>query len=347
MLLTYFSLSIKKRKTLFRLMHIFANMQTYIRKYVLPCIQKTIALLLILTISTLWQCKPEAQKANMLKVFLDTDSSKNCYTVIYPKNKEIKAYLFLLPGLGENADRVLEQSTLPFTMAEKGILTIIPTLQDGVLAFGIDSSSQLSLQKIIEDVRLKNKLTNVPFYMGGYSIGGACILKYSEDASIKPKAIFAIDPPIDFEQLYQSAKRQIRITRGLPGNEEEHFILAKIDSIMKGSPEIAYENYRLLSPYTFTDSTQRAIKHLLQTPLRLYTEPDIHWWMKERRQDYTNMNSTYHSAMINELKLLGNKNANLITTANKGFRKPENNKHPHSWSIVDQEELINWLLQFQ
>ena len=45
-----------------------------------------------------------------------------------------------------------------------------------------------------------------------------------------------------------------------------------------------------------------------------------------------------------ELNQLGNLKANLILTQNKGFRKPDNNRHPHSWSIVDNDELIVWLL---
>jgi hypothetical protein len=48
--------------------------------------------------------------------------------------------------------------------------------------------------------------------------------------------------------------------------------------------------------------------------------------------------------MINELNRLGNTKATLITTQNKGFRKPDNRRHPHSWSIVDKKELIIWLL---
>ncbi len=65
--------------------------------------------------------------------------------------------------------------------------------------------------------------------------------------------------------------------------------------------------------------------------------------MKERRADFTSMNSTECSALINELNRLGNQNAKLITTYNKGFRKPDNLRHPHSWSIVDNDELIKWL----
>ncbi|MEY4905050.1 MAG: hypothetical protein RLZZ292_2865, partial [Bacteroidota bacterium] len=282
------------------------------------------------------------------KIFLDnTDSTKNCYTIIYPKKLPWTGYIFLIPGFGETAERVMQQSSLAIQLAKSGILTIIPTFQDGVLSFGIDDSSQQSFKKIIADVRAKNKLTDQPFYLGGYSIGGSCILKYAEDAAEKPNAFFAIDPPIDFEQMYYSNKRNLRLSVNTEPNQESVFLVKKIKEIMNGTPENSIANYHKISPYSFSDTTQTAIKKLLQVPLRIYTEPDIHWWMKERGMDYTSMNSTFHSAMINELNRLGNNNAILITTQNKGFRKPDNIRHPHSWSIVDHVELIKWLLKQQ
>jgi hypothetical protein len=279
------------------------------------------------------------------KVFLDNDTTKNCYTIIFPSKLPIKGYLFLLPGFGETAERVMEQTSLPTQLAESGILTIIPTLQDGVFSFGIDDSSQQSFKSIITDVREKNKLTDQPFYLGGYSIGGSCVLKYAEDSDKKPNAVFAIDPPVDFEQMYNSSNRNIRLSVNKQPNQESIFLVKKIKEVMNGTPENSIVNYHKISPYSFSDTSQTAIKKLLKIPLRIYTEPDVHWWMKERGMDYSNMNATFHSAMINELNLLGNENATLITTQNKGYRKPDNSKHPHSWSIVDNDELIKWLLE--
>lgn len=279
------------------------------------------------------------------KVFLENDTTKNCYTIIFPSKSPVIGYIFLLPGYSETAERVMQQSSLPIRLAESGLLTIIPTLQDGVFSFGIDESSQQSFKKIIADVREKNNLTDQPFYLGGYSIGGSCVLKYAEDADKKPNALFAIDPPVDFEQMYHSSKRNIRLSVKTYPNEESVFLVQKIREIMEGTPENSISNYHNMSPYSFSDTSQTAIKKLLKTSIRIYTEPDIHWWMKERDMDFSSMNSTFQSAMINELNILGNENATLITTQHKGYRKPDNNRHPHSWSIVDGDELIKWLLK--
>ena len=94
-------------------------------------------------------------------------------------------------------------------------------------------------------------------------------------------------------------------------------------------------------------TTQTAIKYIRNIPIAYYSEPDISWWMNEYNLDYSGLNVRDGSCMINELKLLGNTNANLIITENKGYRKPNNRKQPHSWSIVDNQELLNWLLMIK
>jgi hypothetical protein len=47
--------------------------------------------------------------------------------------------------------------------------------------------------------------------------------------------------------------------------------------------------------------------------------------------------------MINELQRLGNSKAVLVTTTGKGYRQPNNIRHPHSWSIADPEQTVKWL----
>lgn len=304
--------------------------------------------LIILTLS-LFAINCNGQKETNLKienVFLDeTDSTKNCYTIIYPPKLPWTGYIFLIPGFGETAERVLQQTDLPKKLALNGILTIIPTFQDGVLSFGVDGLSQQSFNRIYKDVTTKHKLIGHKFYVGGYSIGGSCAIKYAEISTVKPSAAFAVDPPLDFERMYNSAQRDIRLSKGSEPNEENLYIVERLKKEIGGSPDKYLSEYHKFSPYSFSDTTQLAIKKLEKIPIRIYTEPDISWWMKERRADLTSMNSTECSAFINELNRLGNQKAELIATHNKGYRKPDNSRHPHSWSIVDNDELIKWLLK--
>ena len=280
------------------------------------------------------------------RVFLDkSDTTRNRYTIIYPASLPWKGYLFLVPGFGETADKVLEQTSLPLEAARSGLLTIIPTFQDGTLSFGVDNASQQAFVTILNDVTSKHDLRGLNYYTGGFSIGGSAAIKFAERSAHKPKAVFAIDPPLDFEQFYNSAKRDIRLSTATKPNAENVYMVGRITAVTGGTPQTARQNYYRLSPYSFSDTTQQAIKELVHLPLRLYSEPDIAWWLSQRKADFTAMNVTACSAMINELNRLGNDQATLLITQNKGYRRPTNQRHPHSWSIVDNNELIKWLLQ--
>lgn len=285
----------------------------------------------------------KAQKTE--QVYLDpTDQTKVTYTKIYPPNLPWKGYLVLIPGFGETAASVIQESALPMLAAKSGIFVIIPTLQDGVLSFGVDQTSQQTLDVIIEDVRGKHKLIDQRFFIGGFSIGGSTAIKYAEETVSKPKAVFAIDSPLDFERFYYSSLREVRLSDTENASEESVYMIDRIEKEMGGTPLTVIDRYYATSPYSFTDVNQTAVKKFGHIPLRYYTEPDVNWWIKERGEDLTSMNATEGSAFINELNRLGNEHAELITTVNKGYRKKNNIRHPHSWSIVDNEALIKWLL---
>lgn len=280
------------------------------------------------------------------------DSTSNKYLAVFPVEKEVQSWMILLDGFGNSVENVLQQTDLPKKAAESGMLTIIPVLKTGQEYFGSDEASQQSLKEMIELVASKYTLQNKDFYIGGFSIGGTCAVKYAELAveraySIRPKALFAIASPLDWERYYNAAKRVVRLAKGEKVNSEVYYMINRIEKEMLGSPGEALENYYAQSPYSFSDTTQKAIKSLVNTPVMLVSEPDIQWWLKERVYDLSYNNVPDHVAMINELQKLGNKHAVLITTTDKGFRNPEHTRHPHSWSIADSDELIRWLLSFE
>lgn len=56
------------------------------------------------------------------------------------------------------------------------------------------------------------------------------------------------------------------------------------------------------------------------------------------------MNAYYIKKLSESLKNSGFGKVEYITTENKGYRE-NGKKHPHSWSIVDKNELIKWILK--
>jgi len=66
-------------------------------------------------------------------------------------------------------------------------------------------------KEIIEDVNIRYNLKNLQFYIGGFSIGGSCVLKFAEDAvkdnyQYQADGIFLVDAPLDFVRFYNSYK---------------------------------------------------------------------------------------------------------------------------------------------
>lgn len=280
------------------------------------------------------------------KVFLDkNDSIRNYYTVVRPVSQTLEGYLFLVPGFGESPADVFLQTTLPVEAAQKGIMTVIPVFQDGTSSFGFDSLSQETFTRMMDDVVSRYGVKHLDYFLGGFSMGGSAVLKFAENVLRKPAAVFAIDSPLDFERFYYSTLRDIKIFgKGTDEDPVYHYLITRIEEIMGGSPCKALSNYHKISPYSLSDSTQSAVKKLSATPVRIYIEPDAQWWLDERKTDVFGLNIIDCSAMINELRQLGNKNAELIVTQGRGLRQPGNKRHPHSWSIVDNKVLIDWLL---
>lgn len=293
---------------------------------------------------------PYAQRTET--VYLnEKDSTSNMYIVVFPKNEIVKSFMVLLDGFGNSPNSTLSQTEIPKFAYKNGILTIMPVLKTGSTYWGTDTASQKSLIEIILLVGSKYQLKDKDFYIGGFGIGGTCAVKYAELAvqknyEIKPKAIFAINPILDWERYYNGAKRIVRLSVTTKVNDEVYYMISPIEKEMGGKPETALENYYSQSPYSFSDTTQKAIKNLTKTPIMIISEPAIQWYLQERNYDCSYNNIVDQVAMINELQRLGNKNAILIKTTNKGFRMPNKIRHPNSWSIVHSKQLIKWLQAF-
>jgi hypothetical protein len=77
----------------------------------------------------------------------------------------------------------------------------------------------------------------------------------------------------------------------------------------------------------------------------MYTEPDVLFFL-EHCTDLYSLNALDVVFAINELRAMGNKQAELIVTSGKGYRPDLGGiRLPHAWSIVDEPDLVNWIEQ--
>lgn len=241
------------------------------------------------------------------------------------------SYLLLFPGFGEYPQDVLASTDMPLELARSGIAVFIPVLQNGSESYGFSNESQECLNEIVATIRQRYNLHDMPYFAGGFSMGGATAVKFAQTHPVKPNALFAIDSPLDYKRFLYATKRDIEVYNKDSQDSIYSQLYAAIDRIKDDSP------------YEIGDSAHFSIKPLINVPVRYYIEPAEDWWLNNRQTDVLGLNIMDGSCFINDLRLLGNDRAELIVTHNKGYRRANGQRHPHSWSIVDNKNLLKWL----
>jgi surfactin synthase thioesterase subunit len=272
---------------------------------------------------------------------------------VYGSGGEVQGALVLLPGYGGDPDSfdpssAFTPSSLPARLAKHGILTVVLVPASETL-YETDAALH-ALDALLARVVQQYEVPRERVAIGGFSAGGTGAVRYAQRCAQQKcqavphiAAVFAVDPPLDFERLYRTS--ELIVQRNAPRSNiaEEGMILQTLRHAFGGTPDEARDSYRLHSAVLASAPDGGNALLLDRTPIRLYTEPDVHWWMDERNLDYHAMNVVDHAALINLLRVAGNIRAELITTTGKGYR-PDGRRHPHSWSIVDEAELERWLL---
>ena len=76
----------------------------------------------------------------------------------------------------------------------------------------------------------------------------------------------------------------------------------------------------------------------------MHSDLNLDYLLNQRKRDLYDWNGIDIVAFVNQLKINGNKNAEVIITQNKGVRL-DGTKHPHSWSIMDTQDTMQWILK--
>ncbi len=286
-----------------------------------------------------------------IEYFDKTDSTKN-YAIYYRPNGPAHRLLILLPGMGESPQMTEIETDIPEVAAANGMLTAIICNNEGNLSFQIDGNAQHYLDSIIPLLLHRNNIPNDAYYLGGFSLGGTGVIKYVQhcnvyDIKLKPRAVFSIDPPLDFVRLYKVYDNWMNDSTSFAANKPLYkMMLQKMSTYFRGDLNTAYDNYVKLSPYCFEDKNKFGVQLFSTMPLKIYCEPDYNWALNEKHWSAYDLNVLDNVSFVNELQKYGNKQAQIVLTQNKGFRKILKFKHPHSWSIADAAETVKWLKQY-
>lgn len=267
---------------------------------------------------------------------------------IYTPTKPVRALVAYLPHYGGTLD-VWESSTMPQRLADCGIASLVGLPVPDGTGF-MDDASLLALHAMLTNAMQRLQCPPDRLILGGFSAGGVGAVRYGEVAvqgslpeAFHPRAIFAVDPPLDLQRWYRGLQLIAQRNYPSPVLEEAREVINVLHYILGGSPEEVPEAYAHASAVTAFAEQGGNLKYLRNTAIRLYTEPDVLFFL-DYTTDLYSLNALDVVFAINELKAMGNEQAELIVTSGKGYRADLGGmRMPHSWSIVDEPDLVNWI----
>jgi len=277
----------------------------------------------------------------------DGDSTALFYLKLVPPSTP-KGAVVIFPSGGETVQDLLKQIELHEMAYKNDMITIVPSLNWGTE----DRVAEIELlDEIFEEVVTQHAVPKENFVLGGLSNGGMISLTYAERAVAEggstfliPKGVFGLDVPVDKAHLYAYCQREISRNFSEAGMNEARWLMNNYNQMYGGSPDEFPEKYVAASIYSNGAENGGNAQYLKNMPIRMYTDLDVEWLINQRRRDLYDWNGTDIVAMINDLKLMGNQDANVIVTMGKGVRL-DGRKHPHSWSIMDNQDCMQWILQ--
>ena len=289
----------------------------------------------LIVVTILFSCKSSISEVNHI-----IDKEFEIYKV-----SNSKATLVLFPCFPCDIENTKNEFPIIEEANKKGVSVILMNYN---FKLYLKDSELQNLTKHFNSIFKNNKLSTDNVYIGGFSGGGNVTLLLSnylikERNSIQPKGVFIVDSPIDLLGLYKVAEKNIISNFSSESVQEANWIIDKFNSEF-GNPKDSISLYKKLSPYTLETNTISNVENLKNLKIRLYTEPDFDWWLKNRKNQKDEINSYFIEQLYNDLKIKGFQKIELINTKNKGYRA-DGTRHPHSWAIVDKENLLNWVLE--
>ncbi|AWG23345.1 hypothetical protein FFWV33_18325 [Flavobacterium faecale] len=258
------------------------------------------------------------------ELYVNDDDATELFYYKFVPSTEIKGVLVLLPSGSERVENTLKAVHLHQEAVKHGIMVIVPSIN-----WGTDSREAecTFLDTIFDQIVRKHAISKDKFILSGLSNGGVISLTYAQKASknpqksfLKPKAILVVDAPLDKARFYHYCEREIKKNTFAPAVEEAKWLKKRYDSLYGGSPEKYKQKYIDNSIYSYGAKQGGNARYLKDMPILIFTDLDTDWLINQRHRDLTDWNGIDCIGMINELRLLGNKQAEVIVSQGKGYR---------------------------
>lgn len=269
------------------------------------------------------------------------------YTLMLPKNKEIKGVLIFLED--SKYDKKNKSAKQMYIQASKRDFAVLSVSTEIPLDFYFSKSSMNSAHKQIREVFYKHNLPNDNIFFLGASLVGHRAMRYIKfmkvnnfEFQLKIKGIVICNFTMDFTRKWYQHKRDIRINR--IDLWEPKFINYLLETHLGGTPKTNPENYHNFSSYSYFDEKNENIKIYKDYGVRAYIEPAIKYKLTKQLRTLYENNSTDMVGFLAELKIAGNENTELIVLQPEDNPSPKKNTQS-TWDAINKDELMDWILK--
>jgi hypothetical protein len=289
-------------------------------------------------------CKGQEKNNNQIKKNELTNLKTLEYQLIKAENQ--KGLLILFPCYPCDSENTFSEFKVAEISIEKGFSVLAMNLNERLY---LNLKEKQELAKQLTTIVIEQNLSKKNIFIGGFSSGGNISLLISDYLMknknyIQPKGVFIVDSPIDLLGLYNTAEKNLKLAYSASSIQESKWIKYLFDTEL-GSTLNEINNYEIYSPYTYKTENIENLKGLKNLKIRLYTEPDLKWWNEMTKNSYEDLNAFYIKKLYEKLKTeFKTDKIELIETENKGY-KVNGERHPHSWSIVNINELMSWMIE--
>ncbi len=295
--------------------------------------------------------RSESRTVEVKEFVLDsTEGPYGSFLMAMPQTNSIqKGILVLLPGFGQQAKDIFLDTDFAAKGTAAGWTVVAYT---GHTRMTADSFMRAKLGRVLAKTLDENKLpTTIPVFMGGFSAGGVIALRYAEwcqqypnRTPVRIRGIFMADAPIDLFHSW-TLLQELRTNNYSEISVQEADMVEQLYKRYYGNtPTSDVTLFSELSPFSIDPAKGQNEQYLKGVAVRSYHDIDVNWRLKNRNQTPKYDNFIATAELINRLNLSGNKEAEFIQVFEKGYRR-DGRRHPHSWSIVDEVECLEWMNQ--
>jgi len=279
-------------------------------------------------------------------VFNAKDSINDYYLAVPPLSGNIRGVMVLVSSFS-SPEYILTETKLPNIASGNDLLTIIASMGTGLWA---DSVAVGRLNQILTHVLGQFSVDTAKFALGGLGYTGAIVMRYTEmcyekpgQFPVLPKVVFAINSPVDLTGLAHWCEEEIKKNYN-PGDVGDGKYILDVLNKKLGNYAEHPEKYLEASPFNKGGPLPGNERFLDHVSVRLYYDTDIGWQLRNRRNSFYNTFIPDGSELVKQLLLQGNAKAEFMSSKQPGIRS-SGQRSPFSWSVVDENDCIQWIRQ--